>query len=278
MTDTLMSNSNFTLIAGPCVIESVDSVMMLSAEIKKITDRLGINYFFKASFDKANRTSATKYRGPGLQKGIEILRQVKDSSGVCIATDIHEPYQAEQIAEVADIIQIPAFLCRQTDLLKAAAETGKIINVKKAQFLSPEEMGNVVGKLEYFGNHKIMLCERGTCFGYNNLIVDMTGLVRMKKLGYPVVFDATHSIQISGGGLDYGNSGKSEFVPYLAKAAMATGAVNAVFMEVHDNPEKALCDGSCMLKLSNLEILLRQLLEIKALNEKYDNLSNERTE
>ncbi len=278
MADFFMNDNKFTLIAGPCVIESVDSVMMLSAEIKKIAERLDINYFFKASFDKANRTSATKYRGPGLKKGIEILKQVKDSSDVLIATDIHEPYQAEQIAEVADIIQIPAFLCRQTDLLKAAAETGKTLNVKKAQFLSPEEMGNVAEKLEFFGNNRIMLCERGTCFGYNNLIVDMTAIVRMKKLGYPVVFDATHSVQISGGGLNYGNSGNREFVPYLAKAAMATGVVDALFMEVHDNPERALCDGSCMLKLSDLDLLLRQLLDIKALNEKYRNLKSEETE
>lgn len=251
-----------TLIAGPCAIESEESCMKIASEIKKITDRLDIDYYFKASWDKANRTSATKYRGPGLEEGLRILKKVKDEVGVKVVTDIHEPNQAAKVAEVVDIIQIPAFLCRQTDLLKAAAETHKKINVKKAQFMSPEEMKNVAGKLEYYGAEDFMLCERGTCFGYNNLVVDMAGLVRMKKIGYPVVFDATHSVQISGGGIDFGNSGKSEFVPYLAKAAIATGAVDVLFMEVHDEPEKALCDGSCMLKLSNLEEVLKEITEI----------------
>lgn len=167
------------------------------------------------------------------------------------------------------MLQIPAFLCRQTDLLEAAAKTGKIVNVKKAQFMSPEEMDTAINKLEYFGNNRILLCERGTCFGYNNLVVDMTGLVRLAKLGYPVIFDATHSVQINGGGFQYGNSGKREFVPYLAKAAMATGVLNGLFMEVHDEPENALCDGSCMLELAQLERLLAQLVEIRAINLKY---------
>ena len=186
-----------------------------------------------------------------------------------IATDIHEPWQAEIIAEAADVIQIPAFLCRQTDLIKAAAETGKIINIKKAQFLSPEEMGNVIHKFEDCGNRNLMLCERGSSFGYNHLVVDMTGLVRMKRFGYPVVFDATHSVQISGGGADHGNSGKREYVPYLARAAMATGAADGIFMEVHDDPDRAKCDGSCMLHLNMLEGMLKQLIDLREIQNKY---------
>lgn len=259
----LDDSKELTLIAGPCAMEAEDHIMILSERIKKITDRLNINFYFKVSIDKANRTSVTKYRGIGFENGIRALEKVKREHGLRVATDIHEPWQAEPVAQVADIIQIPAFLCRQTDLLAAAAKTGKIINVKKAQFLSPEEMGNVVKKLEYFDNKNILLCERGTCFGYNNLIVDMSGLVRMKKLGYPVVFDATHSVQISGGGMDFGNSGNSEYVPYLARAAMATGAVDAMFMEVHEEPQKALCDGSCMLNLEQFQYLLDDLIKIK---------------
>lgn len=267
--NTLLDTEKFFLIAGPCALESEENVMYMAQEIKKITDRLGINYCFKASWDKANRTSVQKYRGLGIEEGIRILKKAKDELGVKIATDIHEAWQAEKIAEVADIIQIPAFLCRQTDLIEAAAKTGKIINVKKAQFLSPEEMINVVGKFEYYNNKNVMLCERGTCFGYNNLIVDMAGLVKLKQIGYPVVFDATHSVQISGGGLNYGNSGKREYVPYLARAAMATGVVDGLFMEVHNDPDNAKCDGSCMLHLNKLERVLEELLEIKAVQRKY---------
>ena len=208
--EQLLHKDSFFLIAGPCALESEENAMFLAREIKNITDKLGIPYYFKVSWDKANRTSLTKYRGLGLEEGIRVLKKVKKEIGVDIVTDIHEPWQAEKIAEVADIIQIPAFLCRQTDLIRAASRTGKIINVKKAQFLSTEEMGNVVKKFEESGNTNIMLCERGSCFGYNNLIVDMTGLVRMKKFGYPVVFDATHSVEISGGGENYRNSGNKE--------------------------------------------------------------------
>lgn len=261
--------NKFFLIAGPCALESEEGALYLAERIKNITDKLQINYCFKVSWDKANRTSATKFRGPGLDEGVRILKRIKKEIGVYITTDIHEAWQAERIVEVADVIQIPAFLCRQTDLIEAAAKTNRIINVKKAQFLSPEEMGNVVKKFEYFGNNKLMLCERGTSFGYNNLVVDMTGLVRMKKLGYPIIFDATHSVQISGGGENFGNSGKSEYVPYLARAAMATGVVDGVFMEVHDNPGSAKCDSSCMLDLSELEHLLKQLLEVKRAQNKY---------
>lgn len=262
-------NNQFKLLAGPCAIESEANVMFLAENIKRIAGKYDVDYYFKASWDKANRTKATNYRGLGMEEGLRVLQKAKTELGVKIVTDIHEPWQAAPVAEVADILQIPAFLCRQTDLLKAAAETGKIVNIKKAQFMSPEEMNNVVGKMEYYNNRNFMLCERGTCFGYNNLVVDMTGLIRMAKLGYPVVFDATHSVQISGGGFNYGNSGKSEYVPYLAKAAMATGVLSGLFMEVHNDPANALCDGSCMLSLDNLEKLLDQLMEIEEINKKY---------
>jgi 2-dehydro-3-deoxyphosphooctonate aldolase (KDO 8-P synthase) len=265
----LNSNNQFFLIAGPCALESEENIMYMSKSIKDITDRLGIRYCFKASWDKANRTSVDNYRGLGLEEGMRILKKAKDENGVMIATDIHEPWQAAPVAEVADIIQIPAFLCRQTDLIAEAAKTGKIINIKKAQFLSPEEMGRVVKKFEYYGNTNLMMCERGSCFGYNNLVVDMTSLVRMRKFGYPVVFDATHSVQISGGGANYGNSGKREYVPYLARAAMATGALDGIFMEVHNDPDNAKCDGSCMLRLDRLEELLKQLIDIRNIQNKY---------
>lgn len=259
-----MTTNKFKLLAGPCVIESEENVLFLAQAINDIARRYdGIEFFFKASWDKANRTKATNYRGPGLDEGLRILQKAKAELGVKIVTDIHEPSQAEPVAQVADIIQIPAFLCRQTDLLHAAAKTGRLVNIKKGQFSSPEEMNNVVSKMEFFGCHDFMLCERGNCFGYNNLVVDMTGLVRLAKLGYPVLFDATHSVQISGGGFNYGNSGKSEFVPYLAKAAVATGVLAGLFMEVHNNPAEALCDGSCMLRLDQLDGLLSQLMRIR---------------
>lgn len=250
----------FTLIAGPCVIESEDLVLREAENIKKIADRLELNYYFKASFDKANRTSINAFRGPGLEKGLEILKKVKDNCGVKIATDIHEPYQAEPASKVCDILQIPAFLCRQTDLLVAAAKTGKCINVKKAQFLAPWDMKNVVIKLEESGNQNILLCERGSCFGYNNLVVDMTSIPEMKKLGYPVVFDATHSVQKPGG---KGNAtgGNREYVEYLAKAALAAGA-DALFMEVHPEPDEALSDGTNMVKLKDLELMLERLIKV----------------
>ena len=258
-----MTSKKFKLLAGPCVIESEENILFLAEALKNITSKFDIDFFFKASWDKANRTKATNYRGPGLDEGLRILAKAKEEIGVKIVTDIHEPYQAEPVAQVADIVQIPAFLCRQTDLLKAASDTGKIVNIKKAQFSSPEEMNNVVSKMEYFGCKDFMLCERGNCFGYNNLVVDMTGLVRLSKLGHPVLFDATHSVQISGGGFNYGNSGKSEYVPYLAKAAVATGVLSGLFMEVHNDPSVALCDGSCMLRLEDLEKLLEQIMRIR---------------
>jgi len=260
--DVLNNNGRLTLIAGPCAMEGYEICAEVALTLKNICAQLNIDFYFKCSIDKANRTSVNKYRGLGFERGLEVLANIKKDVGVRVVTDIHEPQQASTIAEIADIIQIPAFLCRQTDLLGAAAKTGKIINVKKAQFMSPEEMGKVAEKLREFGNEKILLCERGTAFGYHNLIVDMTGLPRLKKYGYPVVFDATHSVQISGIGDTVSNSGASEFMPTLAKAAIATGSVDVLFMEVHPKPFEALCDGSCMLKLSDAEILLKKLVEI----------------
>lgn len=252
--------SKFTLIAGPCVIESEEIVMQIAETMKGIAERLDLDYYFKASFDKANRTSVFSYRGPGFEEGLRILKKVKDTYGLKIATDIHEPWQAEKAAEVCDIIQIPAFLCRQTDLLVAAANTGKLINVKKAQFLAPWDMANVIKKLEESGNHNIMLCERGTTFGYNTLVVDMTGIVEMKKFGYPVVMDATHSVQKPGG---KGNAtgGNRENVEPLAKAAIAAGA-DALFFEVHPDPDNALSDGPNMVKLDEIEQLLQRIIKV----------------
>lgn len=252
--------SKFVLIAGPCVIETEKNVMLIAETVKDIAERLDLDYYFKASFDKANRTSISSYRGPGIDEGLRILQKVKDTYGLKIATDIHEPWQAEKVADVADIIQIPAFLCRQTDLLVAAAKTGKLINVKKAQFLAPWDMKNVVKKLEESGNNHIMLCERGTSFGYNTLVVDMTSIVEMKKLGYPVVMDATHSVQKPGG---KGNAtdGNREYIEPLAKAAIAAGA-DALFFEVHPDPDNALSDGPNMVKLNEFEALLQRVIKV----------------
>ncbi len=245
------------VIAGPCVIENEEITYKIAQKIKGISKKIDIELYFKASFDKANRTSISAFRGPGLKRGIEILGNIKDSLALRIVTDIHEPWQAEPVAEIADIIQIPAFLCRQTDLLVAAAKTGKCINVKKAQFLSPHDMKNVINKITESGNTNIMLCERGTTFGYNNLVVDMTAICEMKKYGFPVVFDATHSVQKPGGN---GNStgGNRKYVEPLARAALAVGA-DALFFEVHPEPENALSDGPNMVKLDEFEDLLERM-------------------
>lgn len=255
-----MLMNEFKLLAGPCVIESEEMVLEIAEQMKEIAEHLGVTYYFKASFDKANRTSISSYRGPGMKEGLRILQKVKDTYGLKIVTDIHEPWQAEPVSKVADIIQIPAFLCRQTDLLVAAAKTGKIINVKKAQFLAPWDMKNVVTKLEESGNKNIMLCERGTSFGYNTLVVDMTGIPEMKKFGYPVVFDATHSVQKPGG---KGNAtgGNREYVEPLAKAAIAAGA-DALFFEVHPDPNKALSDGPNMVCLQEFEEMMKRILKV----------------
>ena len=253
----------FFLISGPCVIESEEMVLEIAREIKFITDRLNIDYYFKASFDKANRSSVNSFRGCGIEKGIEILRKVKELVGVKICTDIHEAWQAEKLSDVADIIQIPAFLCRQTDLLLAAGQTGKIVNIKKGQFMAPWDMKNVVEKVESTGNKNIMLCERGCSFGYNNLVVDMTSIPEMKKFGYPVVFDATHSVQKPGGN-GTSTGGNREHVPYLANAAVAVGA-DGIFLEVHPEPEKALSDGPNSIKLNEVEKLLKRVIHINQL-------------
>lgn len=251
----------FIVIAGPCVIENEEITLQIAEELKKISSELDIDFYFKASFDKANRTSIDSFRGPGIEQGLRILQKVKKTYQLKIVTDIHEPYQAQIVAKVADVIQIPAFLCRQTDLLIAAAKTGKCVNVKKAQFLAPWDMKNVVHKLEESGNRDIMLCERGTSFGYNTLVVDMTSLVEMKKNGYPVIFDGTHSVQKPGGN---GNStsGNREYIPYLVKAAVAAGA-DGVFLETHINPEQALSDGANMIRVDAVKGLLSQCIAIR---------------
>ena len=250
-----------TLIGGPCVIESEDFTLKMAEEIQKVCDRLKVPFIFKSSFDKANRTSINSFRGQSFEAGLEILQKVKDKVGVPVLTDIHESQQAATVAEVVDVLQIPAFLCRQTDLLLAAAATGKAINVKKGQFLAPWDMKNVVGKLEYGGAKNILLTERGTSFGYNTLVVDFRSLPQMRELGYPVVFDATHSVQMPGGKGDK-TGGQREFVPYLARAATAVG-IDALFMEIHENPDIAPSDGPNMVPLAKLERVLRQILNVQ---------------
>ena len=248
------------LIAGPCVLEGMERSLYIGREIKAITQRLGIPYVFKASFDKANRSAFNSFRGPGLEKGLAMLAQIKKELDVPVITDIHTEAQAKPAAEVVDILQIPAFLCRQTDLVYQAALTGKPVNVKKGQFLSPKDMRNVVDKILEGGNPNIMLTERGASFGYNNLVVDMRSFPIMRSFGYPVVFDATHSVQIPGG-LGTASSGNREYVEYLTRAAVGAG-VDALFMEVHDNPEEALSDGPNMVYLDKLEDLLKDALSI----------------
>ena len=256
----------FSLIAGPCVIESEEMVLSIAKEMKDITDKLGIPYTFKASFDKANRTSISGFRGPGIEEGLRILQKVKDTYNLPICTDIHEPWQAEKAAEVCDILQIPAFLCRQTDLLVAAAKTGKCINIKKAQFLAPWDMKNCVEKVRQSGNNNVMLCDRGTTFGYNTLVVDMTGLRVMKDMGVPVIFDATHSVQKPGGN-GTSTGGNRQYVEYLAKAAVSVG-VDGLFMETHPDPDNAKSDGPNMVPLGEMEELLKKLQRVyEAVNE-----------
>jgi 2-dehydro-3-deoxyphosphooctonate aldolase (KDO 8-P synthase) len=249
-----------TLIAGPCVIESEDFTLKMAEAIYKVCDRLQIQFIFKSSFDKANRTSINSFRGQSLEDGLAILQKVKDEVGIPILTDIHESYQAKIVAEVVDVLQIPAFLCRQTDLLLAAAATGRTVNIKKGQFLAPWDMKGVVGKLEAVGAKNLLLTERGTSFGYNTLVVDFRALPQMRQLGYPVVFDATHSVQMPGGQGDK-SGGQREFVPYLARAAAAIG-IDALFMEVHENPDVAFSDGPNMIPLDKLESVLLPIVEI----------------
>ncbi len=255
------SSQPMTLIGGPCVIESRDLVLEIAEAVSEICRRLGIQFVFKASFDKANRTSASSFRGPGLDQGLAVLQAVKDQFHVPVLTDIHESYQAAIAAEVVDVLQIPAFLCRQTDLLLAAAKTGKAVNVKKGQFLAPIEMSQVVKKMRAAGVENLVLTERGNSFGYNTLVVDYRSLPQLQNLGCPVIFDATHSVQ-QPGGLGGSSGGQREFVAPLARAAVAVG-VDGLFMEIHPRPDKALSDGPNSLPLHRLEPLLRQLLAIR---------------
>lgn len=255
------------LIAGPCVLENADRALMIGREVKAITDRLGIPYIFKASYDKANRSAFNSFRGPGLTEGLAVLAAIKADLKVPVLSDIHCVTQVEPAAAVLDVLQIPAFLCRQTDLVYAAAATGKVVNVKKGQFLAPHDMQNVVRKILEAGNDNILLTERGATFGYNNLVVDMRALPIMRSLGYPVVFDATHSVQLPGGA-GTSSSGQREYVACLARAAVAAG-VDALFMEVHDNPAEALSDGPNMLYLEQLAPLLEDLMAIDALVRKH---------
>lgn len=250
------------LLAGPCVLESGELAWEIAREMKAICSRLGISYVFKASFDKANRTSLSSFRGPGAEKGLRILGRLREEIGVPVVSDIHEPAQAEMAAEYLDILQIPAFLCRQTDLLVAAAKTGKVVNVKKGQFVSPWDMENAVNKLRGAGTEKILLTERGASFGYNNLVVDMRSLAVMRSFGYPVVYDATHSVQLPGGA-GGSSGGQREFIAPLSRAAMAVG-IDGLFIEVHPDPAKALCDGPNSLPLDAVEPLLQQLLAVRA--------------
>lgn len=248
------------LIAGPCVIESEELVIETAHRIAEITRAIGMPYVFKSSYDKANRSSINSFRGPGLRAGIAVLRKVREQVGVPVLTDIHSADEAAQAAEEVDILQIPAFLCRQTDLLIAAAKTGRVVNVKKGQFLSPWEISNVVKKLEESGTSQILLTERGSSFGYNNLVVDMRSLPIMRRFGYPVVFDATHSVQLPGGA-GTSSSGQREFITPLASAAAAAGC-DGFFMEVHPNPDTALSDGPNMVPLQQLKPLLERLIRI----------------
>lgn len=255
-----IGGEKLTILAGPCVIEAADIMDETARTLKEITAKLDINFVFKSSFDKANRSSINSFRGPGLDKGLEMLNSIKNKYNVPIVTDIHTPDQAKPVAEVADILQIPAFLCRQTDLLVAAAKTGKIVNIKKGQFLAPEQMGPLVKKVEDSGNNNILLTDRGTSFGYNNLVVDFRAISIMQEFGYPVVFDATHSVQLPGAN-GTSSGGDRRFVPPLAKAAMAAGA-NVLFFEIHPDPDKALCDGPNMIALKNAEELFKHCKDI----------------
>lgn len=256
----IIGKKKFTLIAGPCAIESEQMSLQVANELKNICQELGINYIFKSSFDKANRSSIHSPRGVGIDEGLRILKKVKDEVGVPVITDVHEPWQCEKVAEVVDLLQIPAFLARQTDLLVAAAKTGKPVNIKKGQFMAPWDMKNVVTKMQECGNENILLCERGSSFGYNNLVVDMTGLIEMRNLGYPVVFDATHAVQ-KPGGKGASTGGNRDFVFPLMRAALAVG-VDAIFAEVHPDPDNAFSDGPNQLRLEDIKWILENAIKI----------------
>ena len=248
------------LIAGPCVIESERLCLRVAAALKKTCDRLGVFYVFKASYDKANRTSAKSFRGPGLEEGLAVLARVRARVSVPILTDVHTEAQVAAAAQVADILQIPAFLCRQTDLIAAAVRSGRIVNLKKGQFLSPDEMGQVVAKAKSAGGKRLLLTERGTTFGYHNLVADMRAIPIMRRFGFPVIFDATHSVQLPGGGGDR-SGGQHEFAPVLARSAVAAGA-DGIFIETHPDPDHALSDGPNMVPLPAMPALLQSLLKV----------------
>lgn len=252
----------FVLIAGPCVIESREMALETASTLKNITDKLGIPFVFKSSYDKANRSSHESFRGPGLDEGLDILAEVKDTLDIPVLSDVHSPEEAEIVGRVLDIIQIPAFLCRQTDLVLAVGETKKVANVKKGQFLAPWDIDQVVEKLESTGNYKILLTERGASFGYNNLVSDFRSLVRMAETGYPVVFDVTHSVQLPGAAGD-SSGGEKEYAPALARAATAVG-ISSLFIETHPNPAEALSDSATMIPVDKMENLLK---EIKAFDD-----------
>jgi len=254
------AGKSLALIAGPCVIEGREAALRHASLIREVTDRVGIPYIYKSSYDKANRSSLESYRGPGIKRGLEILAEVKERIGVPLLTDVHEKGQVSLVQEVVDVIQIPAFLCRQTDFVIAVAQSGRVINVKKGQFLAPWDMRNVIEKIVSTGNEQVMVTERGFSFGYNHLISDMRSLVVMRELGYPVVFDATHSLQLPGG-LGKASGGERQFIGALARAGVAVG-IDAIFMEVHENPDRALSDGPNSLSLRDLEGLLKRLKEI----------------
>lgn len=257
---TIANNQPFALMAGPCVLESRDHAFMMCGALKEVTDKLGIPFIYKSSFDKANRTSVKAQRGMGLEAALKIFQEIKKEFDVPVLTDVHTPEQCAVVAEAVDVLQIPAFLCRQTDLLLAAGNTGRAINVKKGQFLAPWDMKNVAEKIASTGNEKIMLCERGVTFGYNTLVNDMRALPIMAETGYPVVFDATHSVQ-SPGGKGNATGGDRTMVPYLARAAVAIG-VAAVFMETHQDPDHAPSDGPNMVRLEDMKKILRTMTEI----------------
>lgn len=259
----IANNLPFTLVAGPCQIESMDHALFMAGSVKKITDKLDIPFIYKSSYDKANRTSINGKRGVGIQEGLKILEKVKQEFGCPILTDIHNEEQCSIAAEVVDVLQVPAFLCRQTDLLKAAAATGKVVKVKKGQFLAPWDMKNVYEKLKHFNASGIILTERGSCFGYNNLVSDMRGLPIMSETGAPVFFDATHSVQ-QPGGIGAASGGDRRFVEVLARAALAVG-VAGVFLEVHQDPDNAPSDGPCMVILDQLERMLTTLKSFDAI-------------
>ena len=259
----IANDKPFTLIAGPCQLESESHAIKISSELKKITSKLKINLIYKTSFDKANRTCLKGKRGLGLEKSLPIFDKIRDEVGVPILTDVHSAEQCSKVANHVDVLQIPAFLCRQTDLLIAAAKTGKIINVKKGQFLAPWDISNVIKKIEESGNKKILITERGASFGYNTLVSDMRALPIMAKFGYPIVFDATHSVQ-QPGGMGEKSGGQREFVPHLSRAAIAVG-VGAIFIETHEDPDNAPSDGPNMVPLNKLENLLKKLTEIDRL-------------